>query len=66
MSFIIAVMGESGQNPPRSLLASLERETLENNVNTMLPDDVERAVLVGRVWRDGVINGPCVVAVRNG
>ena len=32
----------------------------------MLPDDVSRAVLVGRVWRDGVINGPCVVAVRNG
>ena len=39
---------------------------MENNVKTMLPDDVERAVLVGRVWRDGVINGPCVVAVRNG
>ncbi|HWW72085.1 MAG TPA: fumarylacetoacetate hydrolase family protein, partial [Duganella sp.] len=32
----------------------------------MLPDDVSRAVLVGRVWRNGVINGPCVVAVRNG
>ena len=32
----------------------------------MLPDDVSRAVLVGRVWRSGVINGPCVVAVRNG
>ena len=32
----------------------------------MLPDDVSRAVMVGRVWRSGVINGPCVVAVRNG
>ena len=32
----------------------------------MLPDDMSRAVLVGRVWRGGVINGPCVVAVRNG
>jgi fumarylacetoacetate (FAA) hydrolase family protein/NAD(P)-dependent dehydrogenase (short-subunit alcohol dehydrogenase family) len=32
----------------------------------MLPDDMSRAVLVGRVWRDGAINGPCVVAVRNG
>src|SRR5437868_12686091 len=32
----------------------------------MLPDDMSRAVLVGRVWRSGVINGPCVVAVRNG
>src|SRR5476649_2882562 len=32
----------------------------------MLPDDIERAVLVGRVWRNGVIDGPCVVAVRNG
>nr|WP_315394328.1 SDR family oxidoreductase [uncultured Duganella sp.] len=39
---------------------------MENNINSMLPDDVSRAVLVGRVWRDGVINGPCVVAVRNG
>jgi len=39
---------------------------LENNIKTMLPDDIERAVLVGRVWRNGVIDGPCVVAVRNG
>ncbi|MBV6325073.1 SDR family oxidoreductase [Duganella violaceipulchra] len=35
-------------------------------MKTMLPDDIERAVLVGRVWRNGVIDGPCVVAVRNG
>ncbi|MBP1207653.1 fumarylacetoacetate (FAA) hydrolase family protein/NAD(P)-dependent dehydrogenase (short-subunit alcohol dehydrogenase family) [Duganella sp. 1411] len=39
---------------------------MENNINSMLPDDMSRAVLVGRVWRGGVINGPCVVAVRNG
>jgi fumarylacetoacetate (FAA) hydrolase family protein/NAD(P)-dependent dehydrogenase (short-subunit alcohol dehydrogenase family) len=43
-----------------------ERETLENNINAMLPDDVSRAVLVGRVWRNGKINAPRVVAVRNG
>ncbi|HZX27778.1 MAG TPA: fumarylacetoacetate hydrolase family protein [Telluria sp.] len=30
----------------------------------MLPIDVDRAVLVGRVWREGV--GPAVVAVRDG
>jgi fumarylacetoacetate (FAA) hydrolase family protein/NAD(P)-dependent dehydrogenase (short-subunit alcohol dehydrogenase family) len=40
--------------------------TLENNINTLLPHDVASAVLVGRVWRHGDINGPCVVAVRAG
>lgn len=30
----------------------------------MLPNDVERALLVGRVWREGV--GPAVVVVRQG
>jgi len=40
-----------------------ERETLENNINAMLPDDLSRAVMVGRVWCH---DGPCVVAVRNG
>ncbi|KQQ45363.1 hypothetical protein ASF61_20095 [Duganella sp. Leaf126] len=29
----------------------------------MLPDDLSRAVMVGRVWNN---DGPCVVAVRNG
>jgi fumarylacetoacetate (FAA) hydrolase family protein len=29
-----------------------------------LPQDAERATLVGRVWRPGL--GPCVVAIRNG
>lgn len=33
--------------------------------SSSLPSDLERAVLVGRVWRDSV-NGPCIVAVRNG
>jgi fumarylacetoacetate (FAA) hydrolase family protein len=31
-----------------------------------LPDDLSDALLIGRVWRDGPINGPCVVVVRNG
>ncbi len=32
----------------------------------MLPHDAERALLVGRVWRDGPQAGPAVVAVRGG
>lgn len=32
----------------------------------MLPHDVEHALLVGRVWRDGPQAGPAVVAVRGG
>ena len=32
--------------------------------NGILPADLERALLVGRVWRDGV--GPAVLAVRQG
>ncbi|NGZ86299.1 fumarylacetoacetate hydrolase family protein [Duganella aceris] len=31
-----------------------------------LPSDLADALLVGRVWRAGDINGPCVVAVRGG
>jgi fumarylacetoacetate (FAA) hydrolase family protein len=31
-----------------------------------LPSDLEHALMVGRVWRGGDINGPCVVVVRNG
>jgi NADP-dependent aldehyde dehydrogenase len=31
-----------------------------------LPDDAEHAVLVGRVWRAGSIDGPSVVTVRSG
>jgi fumarylacetoacetate (FAA) hydrolase family protein/NAD(P)-dependent dehydrogenase (short-subunit alcohol dehydrogenase family) len=41
-------------------------KTLKNNINSLLPDDVASAVLVGRIWRHGDINGPCVVAVRAG
>jgi fumarylacetoacetate (FAA) hydrolase family protein len=32
----------------------------------LLPEDLERALLVGRVWRDGKEAGPAVVAVRQG
>jgi fumarylacetoacetate (FAA) hydrolase family protein len=31
-----------------------------------LPSDLNDSLLVGRVWRAGDINGPCVVVVRNG
>jgi len=33
---------------------------------TCLPQDLSSALLVGRVWRNGSINGPCVVVVREG
>ena len=32
----------------------------------LLPEDVERALLVGRVWRPAPVDGPAVVAVRGG
>ncbi|MBA5689417.1 fumarylacetoacetate hydrolase family protein [Rugamonas apoptosis] len=32
----------------------------------LLPVDAHDAVLVGRVWRGGAVQGPCVVAVRGG
>ncbi|KQW96620.1 fumarylacetoacetate hydrolase [Massilia sp. Root418] len=35
-------------------------------VTQTLPADLEHALLVGRVWRGGAINGPSVVVVRNG
>eukprot|EP01032_Pedospumella_encystans_P028310 gene28310-31971_t len=35
-------------------------------VTQALPADLAGALLVGRVWRGGAINGPCVVVVRNG
>ena len=31
-----------------------------------LPADLDRALLVGRVWRQAPQDGPCVVAVRGG
>lgn len=36
---------------------------MDNAMDAALPVDVQRAVLVGRVWRGA---GPCVVAVRHG
>ena len=36
------------------------------SANSLLPVDVPNALLVGRVWREGDINGPCVVVVRGG
>jgi fumarylacetoacetate (FAA) hydrolase family protein len=33
---------------------------------SFLPADAERAVLIGRVWLGGDVNGPALVAVRNG
>jgi fumarylacetoacetate (FAA) hydrolase family protein len=33
---------------------------------SFLPTDVSSALLVGRVWRAGPIDGPCVVLVREG
>ncbi len=34
--------------------------------DAMLPVDIDRALLIGRVWRSGPVNGPCIVAVRQG
>lgn len=31
-----------------------------------LPRDLDRALLVGRLWRPAPIDGPCIVAIRNG
>ena len=33
---------------------------------SVLPADLNDALLVGRVWRAGAVNGPCVVVVRGG
>jgi fumarylacetoacetate (FAA) hydrolase family protein len=33
---------------------------------SLLPADLDQATLIGRVWRHGSINGPCVIAVRHG
>ncbi|HWT38424.1 MAG TPA: fumarylacetoacetate hydrolase, partial [Paraburkholderia sp.] len=38
-----------------------------SNVANYLPDDLDRALLIGRVWRrTGAHEGPSVVVVRNG
>jgi fumarylacetoacetate (FAA) hydrolase family protein len=39
---------------------------MEDFAKAMLPQDVERALLIGRVWRGGSVNGPAVVVVRQG
>jgi fumarylacetoacetate (FAA) hydrolase family protein len=37
------------------------------SASACLPDDLEHALLIGRVWRrDGAHEGPCVIAVRGG
>jgi len=38
----------------------------EVSSTALLPTDLADALLVGRVWRGGDVNGPCVVAVRGG
>ncbi|AXA91899.1 fumarylacetoacetate hydrolase family protein [Massilia sp. YMA4] len=38
----------------------------EASAMSLLPADLADALLVGRVWRGGAIDGPCVVAVRAG
>jgi fumarylacetoacetate (FAA) hydrolase family protein len=39
---------------------------MEEFASSMLPDDIGRALLIGRVWRGGAVEGPSVVAVRAG
>ncbi len=39
---------------------------MDKQTFSALPEDLDRALLVGRVWRAGAIDGPCVVAVRGG
>jgi fumarylacetoacetate (FAA) hydrolase family protein len=39
---------------------------MKDSMNKMLPVDMERALLVGRIWRDGAAGGPSVIAVRQG
>src|SRR5436190_22412522 len=38
---------------------------LDAGLNFALPDDAQRALLIGRIWRPDV-GGPAVVAVRDG
>jgi fumarylacetoacetate (FAA) hydrolase family protein len=54
---------------------AVSRPESETNPDTMqkisasacLPEDLDEALLIGRVWRrDGAHEGPCVVAVRGG
>ncbi|SCK15319.1 Fumarylacetoacetate (FAA) hydrolase family protein [Variovorax sp. HW608] len=38
----------------------------QTSVPSFLPVDVSRALLVGRIWREAPVNGPCVVLIRAG
>jgi len=39
---------------------------MQESINAWLPDDLDGALLVGRVWRGGAVDGPSVVVVRHG
>jgi fumarylacetoacetate (FAA) hydrolase family protein len=39
---------------------------LNVDVSKCLPEDLDKSVLIGRVWRPSPVDGPAVVAVRNG
>ena len=41
-------------------------QAIQTRQTSLLPDDVDSALLIGRVWRDGPGGGPLVVAVRGG
>jgi fumarylacetoacetate (FAA) hydrolase family protein len=43
-----------------------EREIMKTQTNVMLPVDADRALLVGRAWREGTLGGPAVVTLRGG
>ena len=39
---------------------------MKNFQNSMLPEDLDKALLIGRVWRQDEVSGPSVVVVRHG
>ena len=41
-------------------------QTLQLTVKNSLPDDWQRATLVGRAWLPGERGGPAVVVIRDG
>jgi fumarylacetoacetate (FAA) hydrolase family protein len=40
--------------------------TMHDDIAAYLPQDLDQALLVGRIWRSGAIDGPAVVVVRQG
>src|SRR5690606_23874862 len=48
-------------NPRISLM-----QALQLTIGNTLPDDWQRATLVGRVWLPGELGGPAVVVLRDG